>query len=59
MNNLHFLKYRLFVIHKKLDTEVEREHLQRFPDTFRLLRLKKLRLAVKDRLAGHVSLGLA
>lgn len=45
--------YRLSVIHHKLDEEIRRELKRRAPDRIRLLRLKKLRLAVKDRLAGH------
>jgi hypothetical protein len=40
----------LSVIHKRLDEEIRRELRRRFPDTIRLLRLKKLKLAVKDRL---------
>jgi hypothetical protein len=46
--------YRLTVIHRRLDDEIRRELKTRFPDSFRLLRLKKLRLAVKDRLQGLV-----
>lgn len=42
--------YRLSVIHRKLDDEIRRELRLRFPDSIRLLRLKKLRLAIKDRL---------
>lgn len=42
--------YRLSVIHKRLDDEIRRELARRFPDSIRLLRLKKLKLAVKDRL---------
>jgi hypothetical protein len=42
--------YRLSVIHRRLDEEIRRELKRRFPDTLRLLRLKKLKLAVKDRL---------
>lgn len=42
--------YRLSVVHRKLDDEIRRELRLRFPDSIRLLRLKKLRLAVKDRL---------
>ena len=42
--------YRLSVIHRKLDDEIRRELKRRFPDSIKLLRLKKLRLAVKDRL---------
>jgi hypothetical protein len=45
--------YRLSVVHRKLDEEIRREARRRNPDGFRLLRLKKLKLAVKDRLAGH------
>lgn len=45
--------YRLSVVHRKLDDEIRRETRRRVPDAFRLLRLKKLKLAVKDRLAGH------
>ena len=47
--------YRLSVIHRRLDDEIHRELKHRLPDTFRLLRLKKLKLAVKDRL--HRQLG--
>jgi hypothetical protein len=42
--------YRLTVVHRRLDEEIRRELKRRFPDTVRLLRLKKLKLAVKDRL---------
>lgn len=44
------LHYRLSVIHQRLDNEIQRELKLRVPDRFRLLRLKKLRLAIKDRL---------
>lgn len=42
--------YRLSEMHRKLDDEIRLELKRRFPDSFKLLRLKKLRLAVKDRL---------
>ena len=42
--------YRLSVLHKRLDDEIRRELKRRIPDTMRLLRLKKLKLFVKDRL---------
>jgi hypothetical protein len=45
--------YRLTAIHRKLDEEIRRELKRRVPDSIRLLRLKKLRLAVKDRLFRH------
>jgi len=47
---MNSLIYRLSVIHKRLDEEIRRELKRRFPDSIRLLRLKKLKLAVKDRL---------
>lgn len=42
--------YRLTLAHSKLDAEIAREQKRRAPDSWRLLRLKKLRLAIKDRL---------
>ena len=47
--------YRLSVVHGRLDDEIRRELKRRLPDTFRLVRLKKLKLAVKDRLHGQRS----
>ena len=46
--------YRLSVVHRRLDEEIRREIRQRFPNSVRLLRLKKLRLAVKDRIAERM-----
>ncbi len=46
--------YRLSVIHTRLDREIRSELRRKAPSWLRLLRLKKLRLAVKDRLAGHL-----
>lgn len=43
--------YRLTHIHRRLDDAIDNESRRRLPDSLRLLRLKKLRLAVKDRLA--------
>lgn len=42
--------YRMTLVHRRLDDEIRREHERRFPNSMRLLRLKKLRLAIKDRL---------
>ncbi len=47
--------YRLSVIHRRLEDEIRSELKRRFPDSLRLLRLKKLKLAVKDRLHAHMS----
>ncbi|MET1110075.1 MAG: DUF465 domain-containing protein [Allosphingosinicella sp.] len=43
--------YRLTHIHRRLDDAIADETGRRLPDSIKLLRLKKLRLAVKDRLA--------
>jgi hypothetical protein len=43
--------YRLTHIHRRLDDAITDEMRRRMPDSLKLLRLKKLRLAVKDRLA--------
>lgn len=43
--------YRLTNIHRGLDEAISREAGRRLPDSLKLLRLKKLRLLVKDRLA--------
>jgi len=42
--------YRLTQIHRRLDDAITHEMRRILPDSFKLLRLKKLRLAVKDRL---------
>ncbi len=47
--------YRLTLIHRKLDDEIRSELARRFPDSIKLLRLKKLRLAIKDRLFRRVN----
>lgn len=51
--------YRLTLIHKSLDEQIRRELKARVPDSLRLLRLKKLKLAVKDRLTGLMRRELA
>ncbi len=51
---MNAIMFRLTAIHRKLDEEIRRELKRRFPDTVRLLRLKKLKLAVKDRLHRNV-----
>lgn len=43
--------YRLTQIHRELDEAIRRENQRPACDRFRVLRLKKLKLAVKDRLA--------
>ena len=51
---MNFIIYRLTLIHHKLDEEIRRELKRHTPSWIRLLRLKKLKLAVKDRLHNHV-----
>ncbi len=43
--------HRMKLVHARLDAEVRREMKARFPDQGRVARLKKLKLAIKDRLA--------
>jgi hypothetical protein len=42
--------YRLSLMHYRLETEIGREQARALPDRWRLIRLKKLKLAIKDRL---------
>lgn len=44
--------YQLTHIHRRLDDAITTETSRRLPDSLRLFRLKRLRLAVKDRLAA-------
>lgn len=46
--------YRLTLVHRKIDDEIRGELARRFPDSIKLLRLKKLRLAIKDRFYRRV-----
>ena len=45
---------RLIAAHRRLNREIRRELAFRFPDHFRLARLKRERLAIKDRLFRHL-----
>lgn len=47
---MNAVMYRLTRTHRKLDDEIRRETRRRLPDTIKLLRLKKVKLVVKDRL---------
>ena len=49
----HFT-YNLIRLHGQLDEQIRRELKQRIPDGFKLLRLKKLRLRIKDRLHARM-----
>ena len=46
------LIFRLLSRHQQIDTALRREQARRLPDFARLQRLKKLKLAIKDRLAA-------
>ena len=39
--------------HQKIDRELRAEITRRWPDIFRVQRLKRLKLAIKDRLECH------
>jgi uncharacterized protein YdcH (DUF465 family) len=43
--------FHLLERHQKLDDQLRRAQGRRFPDPFEIARLKKLKLAIKDRLA--------
>lgn len=47
----------LRTLHRKLEAELAAERARRFPSPERISRLKKLKLAVKDRLTGVRPLG--
>lgn len=44
--------FPLLEMHQKIDEALRRELRRRWPDPFRVIRLKKLKLRVKDRLHG-------
>lgn len=56
MNYFDYRKFRLFVVKSELDDAIATERKHRSFDPLRLSYLKKLRLAVKDRLSGHLKL---
>jgi uncharacterized protein len=45
------LSFRLMQFHQRLDHELRVEMARRWPDVFRIQKLKRMKLAVKDRLA--------
>ena len=49
------LFYRLTMVHRFFDDEIRGELKRRFPNHIKLLRLKRLLLAVKDRLRARFS----
>lgn len=44
--------FRLTELHRKIDDLIRNEQRRTFPNPFEIMRLKKLRLAIKDRLAS-------
>jgi hypothetical protein len=51
--------FRLTSIHRSLDEAIRAEMRRRLPDSLKLLRLKRLKLAVKDRLSAQIPRGMA
>ena len=45
-----FSSFRLLQYHQKFDRELRAEITRRWPDMFRIQKLKRLKLAIKDRL---------
>ena len=39
--------------HQKIDRELRAENIRRWPDIFRIQKLKRIKLAIKDRLESH------
>ena len=48
-----FSSFRLMQYHQKIDRELRAEITRRWPDIFRVQRLKRLKLAIKDRLESN------
>ena len=44
--------FRLLEQHQRVDEELRRESGGRWPDIFRVMHLKKMKLKIKDRLNG-------
>lgn len=53
---MNFVLNRMSLMNQKLDNEITREATRRVPDFVRLMHLKKLRRAVKDRIARRIKL---
>jgi uncharacterized protein len=47
--------YKLTQMHRRIDDEITREARALRPNPWRMLRLKKLRLLIKDRLTGRAA----
>ena len=48
-----FSSFRLMQYHQRIDREWRAEIDRRWPDTFRIQKLKRLKLAIKDRLQNY------
>ncbi|WP_295489040.1 YdcH family protein [Sphingorhabdus sp. EL138] len=48
-----FSAFRLMQYHQRIDRELRAEITRRWPDIFRVQKLKRLKLAIKDRLEGQ------
>jgi hypothetical protein len=49
---MNMIIHRLKLVHARIESEIGRELKARWPDRERVTRLKKLKLAIKDRLHG-------
>ena len=50
--------FRLMERHARIDDELRRERQRKIPDPFVTLRLKKLKLVIKDRMAALIRRGI-
>ncbi|HEX6072399.1 MAG TPA: YdcH family protein [Sphingomicrobium sp.] len=46
--------FRLMEAHQRIDERLRLESGRRWPDPFKIMRLKKLKLRIKDRLNGFL-----
>lgn len=54
MSTMHF---RLLERHARIDAALRRELLRRIPDPYLIMRLKKLKLAIKDKITAILRRG--
>lgn len=49
---MNWRSFRLSELHRRVDDALRSEQRRKFPNPFEVMRLKKLKLAIKDRLAA-------
>lgn len=49
---MSWIAFRLYEMHRRIDEEIRMQQHDRFANPIRIMRLKKLKLAIKDRLSA-------